>query len=395
VELNRRRRRQLLWFLAGFVAVQGALAVGVERLWPGARDPEYAARERRLRQARAAAPHRPLVVALGSSRTLMAIDARRLSETPGENGEPAPLVFTFGVPGSGPMMETVCLRRLLAAGLRPDLLLVEVVPMGLNRRGDRPEEERQLDPARLRIDEVAFLLGGYYDRPDLAWPRWLLARVLPCYRHQAELRAELGLDVYRGRDPEDKTGALDDHGWQPFGERLTPRQRQERTAFALGQYEDCVSNFRLAPGTERALRDLLDLCRREGIRTALVLMPEGPAFRALYPAGTRVAIDAFVRGLAGEYGAPLIDARTWADELGETAFWDSHHLHADGAAFFTERFGREVVRPLLRGGTAPPTPPPPSDTPGGPAPGAAAGPIKATGPRPAAPPSGRPGAAGP
>ncbi len=289
------------------------------------------------------------------------------------------------------MMEAVCLRRLLDAGLRPDLLLVEVVPMGLGRRGDRPEEERQLDPARLRADEAALLLGGYYDRPDLAWSRWLLARVLPCYRHQAELRAELGLDVYRGRDPNDKAGALDDHGWQPFGESLTPRQRQERTAFALGQYEGCVADFRLAAGPERALRDLLDLCRREGIRTALVLMPEGPAFRALYPAETKAAIDAFVRGLADKYGVPLVDARTWADELGEAAFWDSHHLHADGAAFFTERFGREVVRPLLRRGvTAPPASPPPSGTPGGPAPSAAAEPIKATGPRPAATPAGRP-----
>jgi hypothetical protein len=348
VELNRRRRTQLLWFLVGFVAVQGGLALGVDHYWPDVRDPEYAVSEDLLRERRAEAPDRPLVVVLGSSRTQMGLAAGRLSSTPDETGAPTPLVFNFGVQGSGVMLQTICLRRLLADGLRPDLLVVEIVPVDLNLRRDRPIEEQRLDPARLRADEALLMLGGYYHRPDLAWPRWLLARVLPCDRHQAELRQELAVDVYRGRAPDDRRWVLDRYGWLPTGEKLTPEQRREKTAFALGQYENVVANFGLASGSERALRDLLDLCRREGLPTALMLMPESPAFRALYSAEARSAIDRFVRGLADEYHLPLIDARTWADDLGESAFCDAHHLCEAGAVNFTDRFGREALRPLLR-----------------------------------------------
>jgi hypothetical protein len=348
LDLNRRRRTQLVWFLAGFVVVQIGLAVGVERFWPKARDPEFTAREQRLLQARAEAPHRPLVVALGSSRTAMALDAGRLSAEPAADGAEPPLVFNFGVPGSGVLLETVCLRRLVAEGVRPDLLFVEVVPMGLNRRGRRPVEERQLDPARLRIDEAAYLLRDYYDRPEEAWPRWLLARVLPCYRHQAELRTSCGVDVFREYDPGDKTRLIDPYGWLPHGEVDTPEQRRQHIAYALAQYAGDVIDFRLAERTERAWHDLLTLCRTERIPTVLVLMPEGKTFRDLYPAETKSAIDAFVRRLADEHGVPLIDARTWVDDLGDDAFWDTHHLQADGAVVFTERFGRDVLRPLLR-----------------------------------------------
>ena len=40
------------------------------------------------------------------------------------------------------------------------------------------------------------------------------------------------------------------------------------------------------------------------------------------------------------FGVPWTDARTWvADEY----FVDGHHLLADGAAAFSERFGRDVL----------------------------------------------------
>src|SRR5262245_42128245 len=106
-QLPRRRRAELAWCLAGFVAVQLALAAGVERLWPAVRDPEFGTRERLLRDRLAEAAGRPLVLALGSSRTLMGLDARRLSEAPADGGGRAPLVFTFGVGGSGPLMQAV------------------------------------------------------------------------------------------------------------------------------------------------------------------------------------------------------------------------------------------------------------------------------------------------
>ena len=72
-ELQRKKRTDLLWFLLGFVVVQIGLSLCVEWSWVAVRDHEYANLERILKQRRAESPGRPLVVALGSSRTVMAL----------------------------------------------------------------------------------------------------------------------------------------------------------------------------------------------------------------------------------------------------------------------------------------------------------------------------------
>jgi hypothetical protein len=334
LDRNRRCRSQLAWAVLSFAAVQAGLGLGVERLWPAVRDPEFADLADRLRRRRADAPAAPLVVALGSSRMQAGLDAGRLS------GARA-LVFNFGVPGGGAMMQGVCLRRLLGAGVRPDLVVVEVLPPGVVARADRAMEERQLDPARLTGAEVARLLR-YYERPLLAWPRWAVARALPCHRHQAELRAGLGLD---GPDDPGRQG-VDGHGWRAFRLPMSEEDRARRLAFARGQYGAALRGGRLSAGMERAYHDLLRLCRREGMPAALVVMPEAAPFRALYAPEVRAGTDAFARRLAAEWQVPLLDARERVDDGG---FWDGHHLTADGAAAFTAIFESEVLRPLLRG----------------------------------------------
>ena len=93
-----------------------------------------------------------------------------------------------------------------------------------------------------------------------------------------------------------------------------------------------------------AVRDTLDQCRAAGWRTALVLMPESSAFRGWYdPVGYR-QIDAVVGGLAAEFGAAVIDARTWVPD-GLIA--DGHHLTGAGADVLTHRLARDALAPWL------------------------------------------------
>jgi hypothetical protein len=42
---------------------------------------------------------------------------------------------------------------------------------------------------------------------------------------------------------------------------------------------------------------------------------------------------------------PLIDALSW---LPDTAFFDSHHLHPNGATAFTQRYARTVFNPCMK-----------------------------------------------
>jgi hypothetical protein len=137
---------------------------------------------------------------------------------------------------------------------------------------------------------------------------------------------------------------VDGHGWRRCdGGARTPEQRVESIRFTLGQYQSVLEDFLLADRPAHALHDLLVLCCREHIPTALVIPPECSAFRSSYHAG-QTAIDDHIRGLAREFDLPLYDTRDW---VGDDGFWDGHHLETKGADAYTERFAHEALGPLL------------------------------------------------
>lgn len=336
---QRPKRLELAWYLAGFLTVQLAVGAGVDQLWSAIRDPEVEQEIRCLWRHRQAALHRPLVVALGSSRTKYGLRADRLNQEAGPDG---PLVYNLAIPASGPVFQHIVLRRVLAAGLRPQLVFLEVMPLSLSRRGGTPLEERMLDPARLNAEEMASVYP-YYHRTYKAWGPWVAARILPSYRHQAELGNALQFDLPSGTI---QTGAglpLETHGWQWMDRPQTAEAVQTKTQFALSQYESTFDDNTLAPQPAQALRDLLATCRRENLPTALVIPPESTAFRSAYRA-RYTGIEAYIRHVALEFGVPLHDARTWVEDDG---FTDGHHLCVKGADRFTERFEREAFRPAL------------------------------------------------
>jgi hypothetical protein len=137
---------------------------------------------------------------------------------------------------------------------------------------------------------------------------------------------------------------MDAFGWQPFAvPTISAAARLALTAHAERQYDAAFRDFRIGPGARQALDDLLDCCRRERIRTALVLMPEGTAFQERYPRDMQTVLQQFLNELCGRYGAglidALIDARHW---IADADFSDSHHLLPAGATAFSDRLA-EVI----------------------------------------------------
>jgi hypothetical protein len=111
-------------------------------------------------------------------------------------------------------------------------------------------------------------------------------------------------------------------------------------------YFETFQHYRLDPLADRPLRELLDVCRREHIRLALLLTPEATVFRSWYSPAARAAIDEYLARLSGAYGVPLIDGRAW---LPDDDFIDTHHPLKRGAAAFSRRLGQEVLEPLVQG----------------------------------------------
>ncbi len=338
-----RSRRALAWGLALFLGSQLAVAAAGYR-WPGLWDFEYGIKLALLRERLAEAPGRPLVLFLGSSRTLSGVDPTRLARSASPAG-PRPVVFNFARTGAGPVYQLLVLERLLGAGIRPDHVFLEVIPALLCYGA---EAEDLLD-------------RGFAGWADLAalnrhWPtscsraERACASLVPCAarRNQVLLRLaprllppgrQFGWAVWS------RTDAV---GFLPEG-----RTTVSEAAYAEGlkeahrQYAWLLGGFRIHEAADRALRDLLDTCRDRRIGVTLYLMPEGSAFRSWYAPAAEARLGEYLRGLSGRYGLVVVDARDWAQD---TDFWDGHHLLPTGAEAFSLRFGRAAYARSLSSG---------------------------------------------
>jgi hypothetical protein len=339
-------RAALLWGLAAFLALQAGLAAAIERRLPELRDPWYADKAIRLRRRVLDAPTRPLaVVVLGSSRTVYGLRASEEEPMLGRaTGRPTTL-FNFGLIGAGPIVELVVLRRLLADGVRPDLLLVEVLPSLFNRHV-ASYELGQLPAERLWQRELALLAhyGASYRELRRSWS---VSCMLPWYAHRRAVLSRVAPSFLDWRERQDGFRNLDDSGWgEPPVPLLTPQTRRAAVELARRQYARDLADYDLGGPSCEALRDLLALCKRRDIPVALLWMPESATFRDWYPPAARAQIAAFMDEVSGRFDAPLVDARQW---ITDEDFADGHHLLPHGSAAFSERLAREALVPLLRG----------------------------------------------
>jgi hypothetical protein len=285
------------------------------------------------------------VIALGSSRVAMGLRAEATAHRPD-----APLLFNFGLIGGGPIMELVCLRRLLADGIRPDLVLVEVWPPFWVHRGPLREVNRiELD--RLTVADMRLVRRFIPDARNVTWC-WWQAQLTPWFSNRFKLMnlvAPAWLPFTARKDHNWKP--LDPWGWLPGqdtrdGVELYP-QRFQKVQACFGPI---LHDYAVDERARLALRDLLELCRSEGLRVALLYMPEGDDFRQLYSPVARKRSDKVLAELRKEHPVPVIDARSW---MANDDFLDGFHLLTAGAYRFTDRLERDGIRPLLQGKAAP------------------------------------------
>jgi hypothetical protein len=345
----RSSRASLVWGLAFCALLQLGMSVAIMPRWSRVRAPVYGHRLALLEQ-RIAERERPLtVVMLGSSRTAHGFLAGMLDDRLSRVAGRPVAVFNFGMVGAGPVTNLVNLKRLLNDGIRPDLLLVEVLPPLL--ASDVPlleVREERLPTPTLRWDEMRLL--AHYALPErkrleLRWVRSVLS---PWYSHRLEILAR-SMPVLLRIEERDASDFPDvgPSGWSRanWADHCPPERRRRALATAHKEYaEGYLRGFHLGGRPVVALHETLRLCRSAGIPVALVLMPEGPAFRSWYPPGAREEITTFLAGLQRDYGTRVIDARDW---IGEDDFLDSHHLLPTGARIFTRRLGDEGIAPLL------------------------------------------------
>ncbi len=309
-------------------------------------DPQYAEKLLLLRARMAAADRAATakqVLFLGSSRTFDAVNAKAASEQLArELGTPIE-AFNFAHAGAGPVTTAIYFRRLLAEGITPHAVAIEVHPAFLAAQIQPPPETKWLSPVRLKPHEIATARElelpiaspaahgsrGLY----LAWFEYRIQLVERYAPALSTLQYRLGA----GHEP-------DAHGFVRVRE-LPAEQRSRLLVLTKKQYDECWPNYEPGGSGIHGLRDVLQTCRAHGIRAMLYTTPESTVFRSWYGEPGFSHIAPKIAEVANEFGVPFCDAREWLpDEL----IGDGHHLIGTGADAFTARLCSESLVPWLK-----------------------------------------------
>jgi hypothetical protein len=337
---HRKARRAVLWGAAALVLANLGLAAALETVCPQLRDPEYGYRLVRARAQQKHHPDRPLVLVLGTSRTAYGVD-------PTEMGFPdrvgSPVVFNFGLSGSGPVHLRLHLQRLRTDGVKPAAVLVELFPVVL-------AETRSADT--LFGSEAARLTAGDLRRlePQLADPgalcrHWAAARLNPWQAQRVVLVSHLAPGLLPWAQRLDHHWTMtDDRGFCPYPMTKIEELRESRTAAMRAQYAPVLRAVRPSESSTRALRELVADCRSAGIPVAFFLTPESPAFRNWYAPESRAVVEAYTRALSEELNCPVFAA---PDDFGEEDFADGHHMLRPAAARYSRWLADTRLRPWL------------------------------------------------
>ncbi len=320
-------------FFATLLACNLALVVALEHAPPRWHDPEYGKRLGLLQARQREYPGRPFVVALGSSRVAIGLHPASL---PVESD--GPLLFNMALVGSGPVMELLVFRRLLADGVRPDAVLIEYWPAFLHEAGTYHEAAR-FDAHRRRPFDARTLRDEF---PDPAARRidWPIAQALPLRTHRLNAWNQLlpgGLP--RAQRIDGLWSRIDPWGRLADRDSVTDAGRPTLREVHAGYYRPLFAAYEVSEVADRALRRLLRECADAGVPAALLLMPDAPAFAEWVPAEARSRAADHERRLRAETGVPVMDARGWIDAA---QLPDRIHLLTPGAAEFTRRLQGEL-----------------------------------------------------
>jgi hypothetical protein len=336
-------RAALIVGLAAFVLATVGLSVAVESVKPEWRDPEFGHRLRQLRKWKAEAPHRPLVLVLGSSRDQMGISPRAMNLP---NGPTDPLVYNFGYRGALPLWSWLILMRLLDCGIKPDFVLVEIA---LAECVDPKPAEQQLKEwtSRLSLADIR-RLRSYTEDQWYFSSDWIATRPLAWSEFSEAIRSDLlpKWQSHRTRANYDWE-IIDEFGYAPHpADQVTAAERDRQIHAALHMHRRSVAGAPVSEMTRRVHRDLVDRCRAEGIVVAFSWSPESPRYRQAFSPARTKTVAGYTHFLHDELGSAVFPV---PDCFAEEDFADGHHLLHFAAARYSRWIAETHLKQWLAG----------------------------------------------
>lgn len=343
---GRKKRPQgritLLWGMAGFILMQGGFRLAIDSCWRELRDPAFETKASALARLRAATAEPPeTVFMVGSSVTSNAFKAKFLEDFLSQKLDRSTLVFNMNYLGGGPLTELVWTRRLLARGFQPRMVLIEFTPFIYN---SEPPLDSNRFPYPLLTESDLEVLQRYLPEDPDARRKWWECQLVPSYGHRLTILNHLAQKLVPGTDQIPiRIGNLDTRFWSELPPR-SPEALQETLKGVQARNGPGLKNFSPGKSSLQALEELLQLLKKEKIMAAVVMMPQGPTMRNLYPPEKLERLVQIVTDLCAKNEITFVNAFDW---LKESMFTDSIHANREGADLFSKRLATDVLLPAL------------------------------------------------
>jgi hypothetical protein len=323
-----RRRGRIIFasWLMAFLGLQIGLSVALDGPLGTIRNAPHAHRLREFQLDQASRPEKPVLLILGSSRSLNGVRPDLLDDRF--------LNYNFAGPGQGLYWQNFTLQHLLRDGVRPAAVVVEVSPFILAAA-----------PMPIPLNHLSTCtwadirhLARHGDRLDL-YGDWLSLRTAPWFSYRFQLMSEFLPSLVPFERRSLTWYAAREHcGWYGIPmERHDPKALEHNRSTLAAS----VGQLHIHELNRLGLREILDTCRARDVDVVLLLPPESPAFRSWSTPASESVLREFLDEFRHDYGVSAIDARDWFPE--ESAFLDGHHPLVPTAEAFSRRLGGELM----------------------------------------------------
>jgi hypothetical protein len=293
-----------------------------------------------------ACPRSPDLVCLGSSRIGTAFREEVIQDAiRAATGDQDFAVLNAAIESADLPTADALLERILHAGLRPAMVVIEVSPETL---ADRNYWLRNGIQRFWTWRDVATSLGDVCR--SQAFCTMVKCRLLPLHAYRQDIRREAHrwLVAQQAGTVQSTVAPAWPSTALPWREMLQaypqdPRPPIDRTPKVVPFMRGWLTGYRIRGSASQALESAIGRCQQNGIAVVLVSTPLLSDHCRLYTPEIETAFHEHMHQVAHARGCRFVDCRR---QLPDTMFYDHHHVLLEGAEAFSRRLVIETLAPL-------------------------------------------------
>jgi len=278
------------------------------------------------------------ILFFGSSRFGNAVSAEAVTQVLHESKVADGItVFNAQIPASDPLVMEFETDKLLAAGIRPSMVVVEILPEVLTRRTlwlthHLGRQFRWFDVWNSLPD--AYLAGSLSQA--------LATRFNAVYMFRSEFQ-RWALDALKL--PLESSNLGDENARKQARRAQTADPEVLLRGAKFGGKN--VRGYEIGGLNARALIRMIERYSNLGTTIVFIAPPVSSPYRAAYGSPVDTAYLAYMQRLGKTYGTYFFDYR---HRLADHQFWNPYYTNTDGKLHFSRLLAREVIVPLIAAG---------------------------------------------